>query len=188
MSDVSDAIEWNPSYRALKEFWIEKGKMIDNMQDLLCCYYASVTVVRIPADGRYMLMDAQIQLLHNTITQRCKQSLDLKKISRMLHNSDDLGIQFQFAFDHFSNDLHMPFNFMNISYRINPIPMDFGGNILRLAIRLENRFKTVKKVFEHLGIMVTSCIMLDCARRNLKGTRKLLEYLSSEYRNIDIHL
>jgi hypothetical protein len=73
MSDVSGAIERDPTYKDLKEHWVARGKPIRNMQDLLECYYSSITVVRVPGDGRYMLINEQIQKLYdvsNIISQR----------------------------------------------------------------------------------------------------------------------
>jgi hypothetical protein len=54
MAHVSSAILDNPTYRELADSWRNQGKQIRTMQDLLECYYSSITVIRIPAKGRYM--------------------------------------------------------------------------------------------------------------------------------------
>jgi hypothetical protein len=87
----------------------------------------------------------------------------------MVSNSETLNVYLQSAFDHFSQDLDTPFNFMDVSFRINPIPLDFGGNILKLAVAMKARYDNPKKLFEELSFMVTSCILLDCVRQNFKG-------------------
>jgi hypothetical protein len=87
----------------------------------------------------------------------------------MLSNSENLNVYLQCAFDHFSQDLHTPFDFMDVSFKINPIPLDFGGNILKLAVALKSRFEDPKRIFKELSHMVASCILLDCVRQDLKG-------------------
>ncbi|PVI02430.1 hypothetical protein DM02DRAFT_701953 [Periconia macrospinosa] len=169
MSDVSGAIHRDPNYQELKSFWVARGKHIENMKDLLECYYSSITVVRVPGDGRYMMIDKQVQTLYDAISRRCKESFHAKRKSRMVSNSEHLNIYLQTAFDHFSNDLHTPFNFMDISFKINPIPLDFGGNILKLAVAMKSRFSSAEKIFEELSFMVASCILLDCARQSFRG-------------------
>jgi len=88
----------------------------------------------------------------------------------MLSDAETLNIYLQSAFDHFSQDLDTPFNFMDVSFKINPIPLDFGGNILKLALVMRARYDNARKLFEELSIMVASCILLDCVRQNFKGS------------------
>lgn len=170
MSHVSAAILDNPTYRELAESWRSQGKRIRTMQDLLECYYSSITVVRIPAKGRYMMIDEQVEKLRGVLTVRCSESFRAKRRSRMLSNSEELNIYLQCAFDHFSRDLHTPFNFMDVAVRINPIPSDFGGNILKLAVAMRHRvYGEPRGLFTELSFMVASCILLDCVRQGLKG-------------------
>ncbi|KAF1847324.1 uncharacterized protein K460DRAFT_278260 [Cucurbitaria berberidis CBS 394.84] len=169
MADVAGAVDRDPNYKELKTFWVARGKTIATMQDLLECYYSSITVVRIPGDGRYMMINTQVQTLHDTLSRRCKESFNAKRRSRMLSTSENLNIYLQSAFDHFSNDLDTPFNFMDVSFQINPIPLDLGGNILKLAVAMMPWFSSPWTIFEELSFMVASCILLDCVRQNLRG-------------------
>lgn len=171
MSTVSGAIYRDSTYRELADYWIGQGRRIDTMRDLLECYYSSVTVVRIPIKGRYMKIDEQIDKLHSVITRKSLESFKSRRRSRMLSNSEELNIYLQCAFDHFSQDLDTPFNFMDVAFKINPIPLDFGGNILKLAVAIRNckRFADPRNIFKELSFMVASCVMLDCARQSLKG-------------------
>lgn len=82
----------------------------------------------------------------------------------MLSNSDELGIFMQVAFDHFSNDLETPFNFIEASLNTNPIPEDFGSNILQLAIAMQKRDLDSKSIFDKLSKFVASCVFLNCVR------------------------
>ncbi|KAI8938298.1 hypothetical protein NX059_005951 [Plenodomus lindquistii] len=146
------------------------------MKDLLECYYSSITVVRIPGDGRYMMIDDQVKKLYDVITKRCGESFGAKRRSRMLSNSETLNVYLQSAFDHFAQDLHTPFDFMDISFKINPIPLDFGGNILKLAVALKARYDDPRRIFKELSFMVSSCILLDIVRHGLRGpAEQLLE-------------
>lgn len=169
MSSVAGAIDRDPKYRDLRDYWVGRGRRIRTMKDLLQCYYSSITVVRIPGEGRYMMIDEQVGKLHDVIARRSAESLNTKRRSRMLSNSDTLNVYLQCAFDHFAQDLHTPFNFMDVSFKINPIPLDFGGNILKLAVALKNRFDEPKRIFKELSYMVSSCILLDVARQGFKG-------------------
>ncbi|KAJ8114147.1 hypothetical protein OPT61_g3904 [Boeremia exigua] len=170
MSNVAESIERDPTYRGLRDYWVGRGRRIRTMQDLLECFYSSITVVRIPGEGRYMMIDDQVKKLHEVITRRCSESFDAKKRSRMLSNSENLNVYLQCAFDHFSQDLHIPFNFMDVSFKINPIPLDFGGNILKLAVAMKSQFIDPGKLFKDLSHMVASFILLDCVRQDLKGS------------------
>jgi hypothetical protein len=73
----------------------------------------------------------------------------------------------QHAFDHFSQTLDEAFDFVRASLSNSPIPLDFGGNILRLALNvMDYRVQTKQRVearelFQELGRMVASCIMLE---------------------------
>ena len=89
----------------------------------------------------------------------------------MLTNVDELQAYLLSAFDHFSKDLSTPFNFVEVSLRNNPIPLDFRGNILKLAMAIKQRTGQTngRLIFKDLSPMVASCILLDLARSRLKG-------------------
>lgn len=141
------------------------------MKDLLECYYSSIRVVRIPKKGRYMLIEDQVAKLHREITASCSQAYYTKRRSRMLSNSDELNVYLESAFDHFSQNLDTPFNFIEVAFKNNPIPLDFGGNILKLAAEAQNSGIGLSgpSLFRELSTMVASCIMLDCARQGHRG-------------------
>ena len=181
LSDVESSIERIPALQAQLEEWRTKGRSIKTTKDLLECYYSSITVVRIPAKGRYMLIDEQVEKLHTEIVVKCSHSHYWKRKVRMLSMSEDLQLYLQFAFDHFAQNLDTPFDFVKVALHINPIPSDFGGNILKLAVAIKDCQKTwnIALIFEHLSLMVASCIMLDIHRhRRLGQWRIQLEILS----------
>lgn len=172
MRTASKAIFTKPSFRKYIDFWKDRKRAIRNAQDLLCSYYSSVRVVRIPTRGRPQLISEQLGKLYSQIHEDCEDSRHGRKRMRMLLDADELQPYLQYAFDHFSSDLDMPFDFVKASILNNPIPKDFGGNILQLAINVMNVWEnqlTGELIFEELSPMVASCIMLDAARNKTKG-------------------
>jgi energy-coupling factor transporter ATP-binding protein EcfA2 len=172
MQNVAGAVGRDLKYREYAEHWDMNGKPVKTMRDLLECYYSSIRVVRIPRKGRYMQVEEQIQKLHTEIELASQKTYDTKRKSRMLANSDELNQYLQAAFDHFSQNLDAPFNFIDIAAKNSPIPRDFGGNILKLAVAVQDVLRTTEGsvIFEKLGPMVASCIVLDYARHGLKGS------------------
>ncbi|KAH8667562.1 hypothetical protein BGZ60DRAFT_564753 [Tricladium varicosporioides] len=181
MSDIEGAISRVPRFGEYAHLWREAGRLITTTKDLLECYYSSVTVVRIPTHGRYMLMNEQISKLHSQIQTCCEASYLTKKRVRMLSNDEKLQVYLQSAFDHFSHNLEVPFDFVKEAVKNNPIPRDFGGNILKLAIAVRDHNSFVNhydgaNIFTKLSHMVASCLMLNSARQSLLGsTVQLLE-------------
>jgi hypothetical protein len=172
MSSVAGAIAREPKYREYADYFTSRGKTIRTMHDLLLCYYSSVRVVRIPMKGRYMLIDEQVSKLHQEITSSCSLSYYAKRKARMLSSTDELQVYLQCAFEHFTQNLDTPFNFIEVAFRNNPIPQDFGGSILKLAAAVQASSSSPRdgrRLFRELSKMVASCIMLDCARHDLHG-------------------
>jgi hypothetical protein len=164
----------NADVRRYARFWEQRGKPIITTKDLLLCYYSSFSVVRIPQKGRYGLVNSQVAKLHSEIQQRCAEAQENRKRLRITLNVEELQAALSVGFDHFSNRLDDPFDFVELSWKLNPIPKDFGGNILRLALAIKDdptmANATGREIFRHLGHMVASCIMLDCVRHHIKGT------------------
>ncbi len=134
--------------------------------------YRSVNVVRVPTSGRPNLIQKQVEILYNFITVACDIARDRKAELRMLLDADELQPYLQCAFDHFACDLDSPFDFVQASLINSPIPLDFGGNILKLAINLMEEWTNAADgqiIFTELSYMVASCIMLESARSKIRG-------------------
>ncbi|KAI3316635.1 FabD/lysophospholipase-like protein [Xylariaceae sp. AK1471] len=175
LQDIRGAIFREPRFEEHARIWRQSGRKIDSTKDLLECYYASITIVRIPSRGRYMLIDDQVEKLFNVIKKRCQASLFTKKRVRMLATAEKLQIYLQAAYDHFSKDLDTPFDFIKEALKHNPIPRDLGGNILNLALSIKQNCRDsmkedIAKIFNKMVPMISSCIMLDSVRQNLMGT------------------
>ena len=180
----------NETFKKYSQFWRERGRQINNLEELILSYYSSVQVIisdkshsqslltstgqilRVPADGRPALMLTQVEKLYHGILTACIASRLSKASLRMLLDVDDLQSYLQYAFNHYSGTLSSPFDFVQASFTNSPIPPDFGGNILKLAINMMNHLEErvrAKTIFTELSYMVASCIMFDSARHNIRG-------------------
>ncbi|KAF2773221.1 hypothetical protein EJ03DRAFT_323724 [Teratosphaeria nubilosa] len=193
VKNALDPVEGVPRFRQLAEHWRSLGKHIYTIEDLILRYYSSFKVIRIPAKPRYMTINEQIGKLHCMIRNNCEDSFRVKRRARMLSNADELNVYLQSGFDHFTQHLDIPFNFMQISLLRNPIPNDFGGHILQLCSTISSRQPTLQParvawMFEKLSLMLASCVLLDCARfrkgqvDELFGNyEKFFDYAMGEY-------
>lgn len=113
-----------------------------------------------------MRTEEQIQKLYKIIELACDESYRAKLNARMLSNADELSRYLQSAFDHFTARLDVPFNFMEVSLRSNSIPEDFSDHVLQLAVCIQQATQEddTLHIFDHMGILVASCIFLDCIR------------------------
>jgi len=172
---VDAAIHQVPKFVKHAEYWRSRGKRIHTIKDLLLCFYSTITVVRIPTKGRYMLINRQVARLHQEISTACGNAFVRRQKVRMLCNADDLEVYLQSAFEHFSCDLNKPFDFAEMSLKNNPIPLDFHGNILKLALAIKAQLPQLQdgrkgaQIFKKMSRMVGSCIMLDIARQGYHG-------------------
>jgi hypothetical protein len=175
LASVSNALSTTsgvPEFIQLARLWRSRGRSIDSVVDLIHCYYSSFSVVRLPVKGRYGRLGDQVSKLHHRIEACCEMSYHTKRSARMLLTSDALQIYLGSAFDHFCLELERPFNFIDASLKVNPIPLDFGGHILQLARAIDSVVgrQSGPYIFHHLSYMVASCVLLDVVR-NLKGTQ-----------------
>lgn len=172
MNAVKDSIHMNVKCKKHAQTWRSRGKVIDTVEDLLLSYYASVKVVRIPGIGRPNLMQTQLEQLYQEIAAASDHSKKRKRELRMLLDAKELQPYLQFAFDHFSKNLDRAFDFVQASFVYNPIPSDFAGNMLKLAVNVMeacgNKLNG-EQIFYELSFMVASCIMLDSTRSKTRG-------------------
>jgi hypothetical protein len=117
------------------------------------------------------MQDQVERLYHAILTATISAQHDKLKL-RMLLDVDDLQTHLEYAFEHFSGTLDFPFDFVEASFANSPIPPDFGGNILKLAINIMDVWKSEAdgpKIFQALSYMVASCIMIESTRNNKPG-------------------
>ncbi|KAH7087111.1 hypothetical protein FB567DRAFT_526936 [Paraphoma chrysanthemicola] len=151
-------------FKRLAARWRKKGRSIENILDLIQCYYSTFKVIRIPQKGKYHLLHSQVRRLRGMLSTACRKSYDAKASANTLSKSQDLNVYFQSAFDHFARTLDDPFNFIKVSLLNNPIPADFGGHILQLAIAIQSQIESANAawIFDNMVQLLASCIVLDC--------------------------
>jgi hypothetical protein len=122
--------------------------------------YDILQVVRLPGDTQ-----------PNLVERGYRNARERKSNLRMLLDAEGLQSYLQDAFDHYSRSLHVPFDFVQASFLHNPIPSNFGSSILKLAIGMakEEKSPDARTIFNKLGNLVASYIMLDAVRYNTLG-------------------
>lgn len=172
MESLSNTVYHNAAFKSYAQFWRERGRSIETVQQLVESYYSSIRVVRIPENGRPNLINDQVQRLSNMIRAGSTAARQRKLDIRMLLDADEFQPYLQVAFDHFAQDLNTPFDFVQASFANSPIPQDFGGNILKLGLQVMEFWKGVARaapIFEELSYIVASSIVLDAARHKILG-------------------
>ncbi|KAM0713999.1 hypothetical protein Q7P37_010963 [Cladosporium fusiforme] len=172
MESLSRTVYQNAIFKKYAQFWRERDRQIESVQELVLSYYSSLRVVRIPTTGRPMLIREQVEKLSSMIRLASKEARNLKLESRMLLDADELQPYLQNAFDHFADKLDTPFDFVQASFTNSPIPQNFGGNILKLALQVMERWEDVAKantIFEELSYLVASSILLDATKQKILG-------------------
>ena len=170
--NLSRTVFHNATFKKYAQFWRARHRSIETIEQLLHSYYRAVNVVRIPTCGRPNLIQSQVETLYACIASACSDARERKTELRMLLDADELQPYFQNACDHFACDLNIPFDFVQASLTNSPIPHDFGGNILKLAINFMEQWKNtadIQILFTELSYMVASCIMLESARSKIRG-------------------
>ncbi|ORX97103.1 hypothetical protein BCR34DRAFT_524516 [Clohesyomyces aquaticus] len=168
---LSHTINLNPTFQKYAQYWEERNKDITTVEELMMCYYSSLKIVRMPQKSQPQLVETQTDKLYQEIQAACTLARNRKAELRMLLDAGELQSYLQFAFAHFSARLDVPFDFVQASFLNNPIPSDFGGSILKLAIRMmeQEDEPDARVIFGKLSCMVASCIMLDSVRHKIKG-------------------
>ncbi|KAL8723905.1 MAG: hypothetical protein Q9181_007090 [Wetmoreana brouardii] len=173
LQSLSETVSQNAAFKKYTLFWKERNRNIRTVEELLLSYYSSFRVVRIPTNGRPNLISEQVVKLYSSIRVACASSQETRLALRMLLDADELQAYLQYAFDHFACTLDTSFDFVQASFTNSPIPLDFGGNILKLAINLMEALPNQIDgpiIFKELSTVVASCIMLDSARHKIRGT------------------
>lgn len=162
------------------------GHSVKSAKELPECFYQSITVVRIPTKGRYMQIDEEIGKLYNTIRDRATSSHTEKRSVRMALNAEKLHQFMNAAYNHFSENLDKPFDFVKEALQLNPMPHDFQGHMLHLVLAVRNGMSsmgypnTERQLLEKVKSLLASCMTLVITRNNLTGTIK--DLLNSTFR------
>lgn len=173
LNTTSAKIDENKTFVKYAKMWKKVSlSRIDSMQDLLRCYYSTVHVVRLPEKSRYQLLNQQRQLLHQVIGDCCAISFKDKQERELLTDVDEFGLYLSLAFDHFSETLDEPFDFVEASLKRNPLSSSFANNLLIFARRMgphKGCSGEVLELFDYMSPFVASCILLESVRKQRIG-------------------
>lgn len=172
MESLSRTVFQNQTFSKYADFWRGRDRRVETVEQLLRSYYSDIRVVWIPTGTDPKLIQGQVHKLSTEIQEACKTARDKKADLRMLLDADELQPYLQVAFDHFAQNLNDPFDFVQASFTNSPIPNTFGGNILKLAIQVMDKYQGLingPSIFKELSYVVASCIMLDVARHKYRG-------------------
>ena len=180
MESLSRTVFQNHTFKKYAQFWRERHRQIETVEQLLLSYYGSLRVVRIPTTGRPNLIQSQVVKLSEMVRWASSEARHKKMELRMLLDADELQPYLQVAFDHFACNLDTPFDFVQASFTNSPIPLDFGGNILKLGLQVmecwedEPHIAKGATIFEELSYVVASCVLLDAARHKIRGSAEAM--------------
>ena len=172
LSSANAQINQNPTFAKYIRNWRSSQIDINSMHDLLKCYYSTVHVIRLPNKSRYRLLDQQRNELHRLITECCATSYKMKSERHILPDVDELALYLSLAFDHFSNSLEEPFDFVQASLRYQPAPETFADCLFVFAKELAKSRGLngqIELLFEQLTQLIASCLLLDSMRKQRIG-------------------
>lgn len=157
------------------DLWRERyQKTLDeypSAKDLLESYYASVRVVHLP-EWRYRmnLLEKQMTKLYGELSQAREESYTRRKHLHMKLNAENFMRFMKKAFDHFTNDFRVPFNFARAWFEIHQdyTVSDLQKGISDLALAVQKvSGREGLGLWQHISSMVASCILLDAKRHEM---------------------
>ena len=160
----------DPGFEKLAAKWNSQDPSfhIRTAHQLLLKYYSTFTVVRLPdGRGRLGLLDNQAAALQEVVIQRCLESFSIKQTAHMPITWDGTLKYLQAGFDHFSNTLTRPFDFIKIDLESSPPPEDFADHIWALMLLLLQQIGKSKPqvLLSALGGVVGCCIVFNTRER-----------------------
>lgn len=145
---------------------------IVSAEDLLSCYYSSVSVVHLPSGGRPTTMHKQIDKLHDRIIEVSSECQKRRDAVSMAWNAATLPLFARKAFAHFATMYDTPFNFSDVWVDIQNFSPGFNQtlfNLARMARGHRELFKADVNLPVDLARFVASCLFLGCARAKQAG-------------------
>jgi hypothetical protein len=166
---LKNCVNSDPELRKFAELWRSMGTDVQTLEDLVRCYYSGIKIVCIPDmeshDATYVI--ERYQKLRQEIHDAAKTTKEARKKAHLLMNSDELGVYFGYAFDHFSTHALGPFNFLAAAFHRQPVNATFKTHIIKAAsCLLETRsFDTAAELFKTLSPLIASSILLEVCRK-----------------------
>ena len=169
--DLRDTIRKNPAFIRRASSWRENNRHIDTTRDLLLAYYTDVKIVYVPEKSRPALVWKQYKILYDEIQSAVRRSQSRRQSARLLLSSDQFNPYLQFAFEHFSKTLDVPFDFVRASSTFNETQTEVN-HVLCLIKDYRAHFPKCESlgIFIDVAPLVASSVMLDVVRKELRGT------------------
>ena len=175
-----DAATWYPSAltaELLERMGRKEGKYsIADIQDCLLRQFDGVTVLKTPLGHGPTLPDKQIGRLYSILSKRRYRPYETKRAMRTSPTSEELESNMQAALDQLSRDLNTPFDFLQANHFRSK--GDFGSGVLTLLVILLSNQPAEKIIntLRSIAPLMSSCIVLETRRRNVKGKRSVKTY------------
>lgn len=169
---LSNQLTKNSTFRDYVEKWRIQGAPIHDMEELFSRYYWTTTVVRLPEKSRYELMHQQRDALRDVINDCCQRSFHKRKDVSILPDVDEFGMYLSLAFDHFSQTLKEPFDYVKASIQYRPPPDTLEGNLFEFVHLVAESLDCegdIERIFSTITKIVASYFILDSARKQRMG-------------------
>ncbi|RKL16299.1 hypothetical protein BFJ70_g15151 [Fusarium oxysporum] len=171
LNEQQRILEGNDKAKAMADRFRGVGIEINTLEDLLLTSYASVQFIRLPQGQSVVCLSTQLGRLHRMIYQSSNQSLDEKLHRRMLLSAPNMDEFFRLAFDHYSNEVKEPFDFLAQLISLRPPPAKMAARLSELMITTFKAFDTngdrnsiVSGFCGVVAPLVCSIMALDAAR------------------------
>ncbi len=151
LDEQSRILKENGKIVELKDKFKKLSIPIDTLEDILKMSYSSVRFIRLLRGTSCIRLSTQLEELHSLIREASLDAQRQKSKKRMLLDSRTMNSFYQLAFDHYSNRLHEPFDFLEKLLAIKPLPSTFSNNLYLL----------MRTAFQPPGVLVPT--------RNLAG-------------------
>lgn len=169
------SLQWVSGDKELQpyvQYWESNGQHIGSAEELLSCYYSSVSVVHFPSGQSPTMMHEQVRKLYGKISQVCFKSQKQRQPSCMKWNTTTFPLFVRKAFTHFASKYETSFNFSNAWVDVQNFSAEFNWSLFNLA-----RMARGRRDLSHAGIdlwvdlsgFVASCLFLKCARAKQAG-------------------
>ncbi|KAF5721573.1 hypothetical protein FGLOB1_224 [Fusarium globosum] len=176
--EQKNILEENHKAKAIADRFRRVGIPINTLEDLLLTSYASVHFIRLPQGKSAFCLSSQLGRLHTMIYQLSNQSLDEKVRRRMLLSAPNMDEFFRLAFDHYSNKVKEPFDFLAQLISLRPPLPKMAARLSELMIETfraldtnGDRSSIASRFCGVVAPLVCSVMALDAARsfENLPG-------------------
>ncbi|KAI8670343.1 PNPLA domain-containing protein [Fusarium keratoplasticum] len=177
----------NDRVKALIARFHKSGIQISSLHDLLLTSYSSVRFIRLPRGQPSPRLIEQLQKLHGMICEASEESQREKDDRKMRLSAPDMDEFFRLAFDHYSNQVREPFDFLGRIMTLHP-PSD--KLVASLSLLMIETFKVLGvqdespdidvRFCDILAPLVCSIVVLDAARAFNTLPGSLVDIFSGE--------